>query len=102
MLLSTSGLEVLVDGYNVTLRHWPDLALVEQRHRLESGATALVARHGASITLVFDGDGDGGRPARTAPASVKVRFTAAEREADDEILELVASLPPEVPVLVFR
>jgi len=100
VLLGSDGLEVLVDGYNVTLRAWPDLDLAEQRRRLEQGVARLASRYPATFTLVFDGSGEGGRPARRAASAVRVRFTPVDREADDEILDAVDALDPAVSVLV--
>lgn len=86
-LLSRPNLTVFVDGYNVTMLGWPELNATEQRSMLERSARRLQARHGCRVVLVFDGDGEGGRDVRTALGSpVRVMFTEASVEADDEIL----------------
>ena len=70
------------------------------RRVLERTAAAVAARTGSEVHLVFDGDADGTAAARTAPAGVRVRFTRAEVEADDEILDSIASIPLDRPVIV--
>lgn len=44
----------LVDGYNVTMSAWPELPPDRQRDRLVAGLTAVAARTGAEVTVVFD------------------------------------------------
>jgi hypothetical protein len=100
VLLSLPGSVVLVDGYNLTMTVWPALAASDQRRILERTAGSVAARTGAEIHLVFDGDGDGAAVARSVPSGVRVRFTRAEVEADDEILDSIASFPLERPVVV--
>jgi predicted RNA-binding protein with PIN domain len=100
VLLSLPRSVVLVDGYNVTMTAWPALAASDQRRILERTAGSVAARTGAEIHLVFDGDGDGAAVARSVPSGVRVRFTRAEVEADDEILDSIASFPLDRPVVV--
>ncbi|HVM10423.1 MAG TPA: NYN domain-containing protein [Acidimicrobiales bacterium] len=92
---------VLVDGYNATLRAWPDAPLEMQRARLADAAGELAARVGAEVVIVFDG---AGRDASAEPlpmrTNVRVRFTAADVEADDVLLEMIDVTPPARPVLV--
>ncbi len=99
-LLATPGLLVLVDGYNVTITAWGDrLALDEQRAVLERRLSAVAARLGLDVLVVFDGAAVGDRAAR-GRALVSVRFTEPGIEADDEILRVVAEAPPARPVAV--
>ena len=91
---------MLVDGYNVTMSRWPSCSAAEQRRELERRAATIAARHGSSITLVFDGIDEGGRPSRAVGSVVRVRFTANEVEADDEILEIVGEVTLDRPVVV--
>lgn len=91
----------LVDGYNLTMTAWPGLSAAEQREALVRAARNLAARTGAEVHLVFDGaELAASQPPRSADDSVRVRFTAAGVEADDEILDLIASVPLERPVVV--
>ena len=54
-LVRVSGMVLLVDGYNVTLRAWAELAIPEQRRRLVDALAELVARTGVGAQVVFDG-----------------------------------------------
>ena len=101
-LVRVPSVLVLVDGYNVTKRGWPDLSLPEQRRWLLDAASGLAARTGAELVLVFDGDGDAVRaPAdRSRRSGVQLRFSPAGVEADDVLLELAAALPVERPIVV--
>ncbi|MDQ1445521.1 MAG: hypothetical protein QOI20_1985 [Acidimicrobiaceae bacterium] len=109
-LVRTSGVVLLVDGYNATLAVWPEVPLAEQRTRLVDALAELAARTGAEPTAVFDGaeDADGfrGRAGAWAGAGagargpVKVVFSAADVAADDVILELVDHAPRQRPVVV--
>lgn len=100
VLLRLEGVVVFVDGYNVTMTVWPQLSIADQRRVLERSATSLATRTGAEMHLIFDGDDTGGAPPRSTDRPVRVRFTSAEVEADDEILDLIATVPTERPVVV--
>jgi predicted RNA-binding protein with PIN domain len=99
-LLSTEGVTAIVDGYNVTKEGWPNLDLAQQRSALIPALGAIRSRTGANVHVVFDGDDAGDRPAVSAPLPVRVHFSPAEVEADDVILQMVASIPTDVPVIV--
>jgi predicted RNA-binding protein with PIN domain len=102
-LLRTPGAVLVVDGYNVTMTGWPDLAAAEQRRRLVALLADLAARMSTRVELVFDGaEVDTGTISVPAPARqwVRVRFSAADVEADDVVLDLVAQLPASRPVIV--
>ncbi|GIU89864.1 MAG: hypothetical protein KatS3mg010_0963 [Acidimicrobiia bacterium] len=58
-MLRTKGVLLVVDGYNVTKRAWPDATAAEQRERLGVAVTALHRRLGCEVLCVFDGDGSG-------------------------------------------
>jgi predicted RNA-binding protein with PIN domain len=100
-LFRVPGVGVLVDGYNVSQRGWPELAIAEQRRRLVDALTELVARTGADVSVVFDG-ADPVWPAAVPTTSrlVKVSFSPADVEADDVILSRVADIDVGRPVLV--
>ena len=99
-LLELTGVVVLVDGYNLTMTVWPGLSVSDQRRALLRAMETMAARTGAEIHLVFDGDDDGGAPPRTTDSNIRVRFTTADVEADDEILGLIATVQLERPVVV--
>jgi predicted RNA-binding protein with PIN domain len=101
-LVRTSGVVVLVDGYNATISAWPDLPLPEQRTRLVDALAELVARTGADATVVFDGTQEAPPQvgSRTPRSPVKILFSPADVPADDVILDLVDQVSPLRPVLV--
>ena len=91
---------VVVDGYNVAKRGWPELpSLVEQRDRLLDrlfGCTrALVPKCGSCSTARRRA---GSRRQRVSPS--RVLFTPAGTTADEQILRLVPTVPRERPVVV--
>jgi predicted RNA-binding protein with PIN domain len=90
---------LVVDGYNVAKLGWPDETLPIQRERLLDALDELVARYGTLVQVVFDGaDVPTSVPGRRR--HLRVEFSPAGVSADDVIVELVASLPAERPVLV--
>lgn len=102
-LVTTKGVVVVVDGYNVSIRCWPDLDLPEQRRRLIDVLAGLSMRSGARVQVIFDGAEGMERPLRSLSplrSAVRVRFSPPEVEADDVILALLDELPAEVPVVV--
>lgn len=100
-LLALPGVVVMLDGYNVSMKGWPNLQVAQQRESLMDAAGALQARGGATWHLVFDGAHEGGRPAVNAPLPVRIHFTPSGVEADDQLLEFVQQTPADVPVVVI-
>jgi len=102
-LLRTPGAVLVVDGYNVTMTGWPELAAADQRRRLVALLADIAARTSTRVELVFDGaEVDAGTITVPAPARqwVRVRFSPPGVEADDVVLDLVAQLPASRPVIV--
>jgi predicted RNA-binding protein with PIN domain len=102
-LLARPRAVLLVDGYNVSMSAWGDLDIAEQRTRLEVVLADLVARTpGLTIELVFDGAEvvPMVRPGSRRRLGVTVRFTPADVEADDALLEMIERYPHGRPVLV--
>ena len=100
--MSTDGVLVLVDGYNVT-KHpqgFADRDLEDQRTLLLDLCRRLARRFGAEVTVVFDGGTVGPIPTRLPLGPVEVVFTDAGRTADDEIVVRTNAAPPERPVVV--
>jgi predicted RNA-binding protein with PIN domain/polyhydroxyalkanoate synthesis regulator phasin len=91
---------LVVDGYNASLEGWPDQPLAVQRRRLVEGLRNLQARTGVEPVVVFDGAHTSSGPAGSLPRSVQVRFSPPDVIADDVIVELVAKLPLDRPVVV--
>ena len=100
-LLRTPGAVLVVDGYNVTMEGWPELRAADQRRRLVVALSDLAARTATRVELVFDG-------AEVEPLSVpsparqlvRVRFSDPGVEADDVVIDLVASIPAATAVIV--
>ena len=100
-LVSVPNLLLMVDGYNVTMTGWPDLPLDLQRERLVAGLEALAARTGVDVQVVFDGSGIGrDLPPESRLRGVQVRFSDPGVEADDVIIDVVASGSPQRPFAV--
>ncbi len=100
-LLRTPGAVLVVDGYNVTMQGWPELAVADQRRRIVTALSDLAQRTATRVELVFDG-------AEVEPSSVpapgrrlvRVRFSDPGVEADDVVIDLVAGIPAATPVIV--
>jgi predicted RNA-binding protein with PIN domain len=90
---------LVVDGYNVTNRAWPDASVGEQRERLGIAITQLQRRVGCEVLCVFDGDGQTARPT-IRRGSVRVMFSDAGEEADEVVVREVAARPKRIPVVV--
>jgi hypothetical protein len=96
-LLAEVG-QVVVDGYNLTLRARADLDLAGQRRWLLERMRPVAAR-GLGVVVVFDGDRGAGT--RRSDVGVDVRFTSGRTIADDEI-EFIAGEAADagIPTLV--
>jgi predicted RNA-binding protein with PIN domain len=99
-LLRMSGALLLVDGYNVSHALWWDQPIAVQRERLVNALAELHARTGVDVEVVFDGADVPRGPAGAPRPAVRVRFSPPGVEADDVILELVASVTAARPVIV--
>jgi predicted RNA-binding protein with PIN domain len=101
-LVRAPGVQLVVDGYNVTFTSWSGSNLSHLRHRLVSALSELAVRLQRHITVVFDGADGGGRVASPAVARpwLRILFSASSVEADQVIVDTAASLPPDVPVVV--
>jgi predicted RNA-binding protein with PIN domain len=99
-LLALPRAHLIVDGYNVTKRGFPDLALEQQRGRLVSSLGGIAAQCGAEVTVVFDGAeklvGIAG-----PPRGVRVLFSRKGQTADDLIRQLVRAEPAGRPIIVI-
>ena len=96
-LVALRHVVVVVDGYNVAKRVWPEVpSLVEQRDRLLDRLVRLHASTRAEVWVVFDGTQAGGvAPSKGQP--VRVLFTPAGTTADEQILHLVPTVPASGP-----
>lgn len=98
-MLATPEVVLIVDGYNVAHRAWPDSTAGDQRERLGIAATALCRRLGCEVVLVFDGNGSRPRPALRR-GGVRVLFSDAGEEADEVVVREVEARPRRIPVVV--
>jgi hypothetical protein len=98
-LLLHPGRLLLVDGYNVTKTHRPQLDLEAQRSWLILRLGELAARSGVRPRVVFDGQQGGGARPASAWRGVAVRFTAAGITADDELVLDVEATDEPVTVV---
>jgi predicted RNA-binding protein with PIN domain len=98
-MLRTNGVLVVVDGYNVSQRGWPEATAADQRERLAVALAGLHRRLACEVCCVFDGDGSG--PEQVVRGrGVRVLFSDADEEADDVVVRVVADQPKRVPVVV--
>lgn len=98
-LFNIPGMTVLIDGYNVTKEAHSEMALDIQRDWLLNGLATLASRNGTHFRVIFDGADVDAPNARTHDR-VRHRFTPAGIEADDEIIDSVASMDRTKPVTV--
>ncbi len=99
-LLALPRSHLVVDGYNVTKTAWPTAPLETQRSRLLQGLAAIVARHGAEVTVVFDGADLVNPPLVNGSRGVRVLFSPPGVIADQVIRDLVDAEPEGRPVVV--
>lgn len=96
--LGLPAAHLIVDGYNVSKAGYPGLTLAQQRDRLARLLSALSARTGVDVTIVFDG------AAVAVPAppgrGIRVLFSPPGVIADDVIRDLVAAEPSGRVVVV--
>jgi predicted RNA-binding protein with PIN domain len=98
-MLHTRGVVLVVDGYNVSMRAWPDAPLDQQRRLLIGALAELHARLRSAITVVFDGADVCGEPLPRRPG-VRVVFSSGGEKADPVIIREVRALPERFPVVV--
>jgi predicted RNA-binding protein with PIN domain len=98
-LLKTSGVLVLVDGYNVAKLGWPDLTLEQQRERCVAVCETVARRWGTEVHVVFDGaDVVGAHASRHR--TVRVSYSPQGVLADDVLRAQVDALEPSRAVVV--
>jgi len=98
-MLATPEVVLIVDGYNVAQRAWPEATAGDQRERLGIAATALCRRLGCEVVLVFDGSGSRPRPSLRR-GGLRVLFSEAGEEADEVVVREVEARPRRIPVVV--
>jgi predicted RNA-binding protein with PIN domain len=98
-MLRTRGVQLVVDGYNVSMAGWHDDEPAVQRDRLLGALERLHLRLRADVTVVFDGADVGGAPIRRR-SGVRVIFTSADEDADPVVIREVDRLPAPTPAIV--
>ena len=95
--LDVPGVQLLVDGYNVTKspRGFPDLDLPSQRERLIDQLERLALRKNVPATVVFDGSDVPPGRSRPGRKRVRVEYSRPGEIADDHLIAKLASLPPD-------
>ncbi len=96
---ATADLVFVVDGYNVSHRAWPEATAMEQRDRLTLMLEQVHRRYGCDVVVCFDGDGRNQLPDRRR-TGVRIRFSDADQEADEIVIECVKNYSKRIPVVV--
>ena len=91
---------LLVDGYNISNALAPGRPIQEQRARLLDALHELQARTGAAVEVVFDGAPVHDPWVAGGRTPVHVRFSPPGIEADDVLVDRIASLPGGRPVVL--
>jgi predicted RNA-binding protein with PIN domain len=93
-----NGTLLVVDGYNVSHRGWPDATIAEQRERLARALHQLHHRQGSPVVCCFDGEGQ--PPATLRRDGLRVLFSEIGEEADELVVRVVEDQPKRTPVVV--
>jgi len=97
-MLRTRGVQLVVDGYNVSMAGRSEAPIAEQREWLLGSLHRLHLRLRCAILVVFDG-----ADVETAPErrpGVKVIFSSGGEKADPVVVREVAALSPTTPAIV--
>ena len=99
--LGVPGVGLLVDGYNVARQEgaFKGLSPEDQRVRTLDEVTRIARRHKVPTTVVFDGANVAPGTSRPRRGLVKVEYSRPPEIADDHLVALLASSPPD-PVVV--
>jgi predicted RNA-binding protein with PIN domain len=100
--LGADGVQLLVDGYNVTKSKggFGDLELPAQRLRLVQEINSLARKKKVKATIVFDGSHVPPGSARLAKGPAVVEYSRPDEIADDHLIALLEQLPPYPAVVV--
>lgn len=98
-MLRTRGVQLIIDGYNVSMEGWPDTPVADQRERLVAALARLHLRLRCDVIVVFDGaDVTVAQPIRRP--GVKVLFSSDGEKADPVVVREVARLPATTSAIV--
>jgi len=98
-MLRTRGVQLVVDGYNVSMEGWPGALIVDQRERLVAALARLHLRLRCDVVVVFDGADVAVRRPVPRPG-LRVLFSTGGEKADPVIVREVARLPKTTAVIV--
>ncbi|MFN2389485.1 MAG: NYN domain-containing protein [Actinomycetota bacterium] len=100
--LAAPRVALVVDGYNVAKAEggYGDLDLADQRRRVVDGVAGVARRTGAPATIVFDGSEVPAGVMRRGRGPVDVHYSRPDEIADDHIVALLETLPPDPIVVV--
>ena len=98
-MLRTRGVQLIIDGYNVSMEGWPDALIVDQRERLVAALARLHLRLRCDVVVVFDGADVAARPSVVRPG-VRVLFSSDGEKADPVVVREVARLPNTTAAIV--
>lgn len=98
-MLRTRGVTLVVDGYNVSMAGWGNVAPVDQRERLIAAVAGLHLRLRCEVVVVFDGADVEGMPPTRRPG-VRVVFSQAGEKADPVVIRVAGQLPTSTPAIV--
>jgi predicted RNA-binding protein with PIN domain len=98
-MLRIRGVQLIIDGYNVSMAGWRDQPPAVQREQLLSALERLHLRLRIEVVVVFDG-ADVEVSAQRRRPGVSVIFTSAEEEADPVVIRTVERLPATTPAIV--
>ena len=99
-LMGLLDVRVLVDGYNVAKLGWPKLELDLQRARLVASLESMMVRGHCVFDVVFDGADVVSAHRTSRTPWVRVSWSPDGVTADDVIVDHVADISPETPVVV--
>lgn len=98
-MLRTRGVQLVIDGYNVSMEGWPDAPVADQRERLVAALARLHLRLRCDVVVVFDG-ADVAVPPPVRRPGVRVLFSSDGEKADPVVVREVARLSNTTAAIV--
>ncbi len=98
-MLRTRGVQLIIDGYNVSMEGWPGASVADQRERLVGALARLHLRLRCDVVVVFDG-ADVTVPKPVRRPGVKVLFSSDGEKADPVVVREVERLPATTAAIV--
>jgi predicted RNA-binding protein with PIN domain len=98
-MLRTRGVQLVIDGYNVSMEGWSDAPVADQRERLVAALARLHLRLRCDVVVVFDGADVAAPPPMRRPG-VRVLFSSGGEKADPVVVREVARLSNTTAAIV--